>query len=125
LAFRDRDYGPLHYFEDPTEYAAEGASKFCRFISMYWGHIERGGPGHSYRWNSQKTHRLNTIIAVAHASGYRLRFYTLNARQGGPRMRFPKPAIAHDRWRRAAFAGADWIATDEYEDIVAVLHKES
>lgn len=62
-------------------------------------------------------------MTLVHDRGYRARVYCLNGSRtlGTILYAFPTPDSARARWRAAADAGVDFIATDDYEEIVAEL----
>jgi hypothetical protein len=123
-AFRDTVHGAGGgYRAEVADYAPAPATAYHRFLAFHWGHVERGGPARAGDWTADESARLNALLAHAHRQGFRVRFYTLNGNLGsllGP-YRFANDAAAHVRWHAAANAGADWIATDEYADIVREL----
>jgi hypothetical protein len=117
-AFRDKVFGALlPYKDDLPTYVPAPATAYHRFLTVYWGHVERGGPPLAGEWTDAESARLASMVALAHEKGYRLRFYTLNGRSGkvGDSYRFPDEASARLRWRAAFLAGADWVASDDYE----------
>ena len=133
-AFRDRDYGANELFrENINDYANERASAYHRFLSMFWGHVwsvnipglgEVGiPPGLDSEWNKDKEARLKALVARVHNQGYRIRFYTLNGSRGDIFECFPSASAAALRWRATAKAGADWVATDEYQEVIKQLSK--
>jgi hypothetical protein len=119
-AFADRVFGAGHAWKpDPTAYISEPPTTYGRFLTFYWGHVERGGPSLAGAWTEADNTRLLAIVKQAHELGYRVRFYTLNGRLGslGNPYRFKDEVAAKERWQAARAAGADWIASDEYEAI--------
>jgi hypothetical protein len=122
-AFRDVVFGGGDYKKDVADYAPSPATAYHRFLTFHWGVIERGGPPLAGAWSEEEAARLSTLVRHAHAQGYRVRFYCLDGHTG-PRVspyRFADDATARLRWRAAAQAGVDWVASDEYEAIVAEL----
>jgi hypothetical protein len=122
-AFRDQVFGAGRGFRaDVAAYVPNHATSYCRFLTFYWGHVERGGPPFAGAWTDSDAARLKALIARSHQQGFHVRFYALNGHtaSSGP-YRFSNDAAARLRWRAAAEAGADWVATDEYAEIVAVL----
>jgi hypothetical protein len=123
-AFRETVFGagaiPL---EDVAAYAPAPSTVYHRFLAFHWGHVERGGPARAGEWTDAEAARLGAVVTRAHRQGYRVRFYTLNGHTGPPggSYRFIDDATARIRWRAAEAAGADWVATDEYADIVRAL----
>lgn len=126
-AFADVVHSRGSYRDDPTSYAKEPATAYNRFLTFDWSTVESGGPPLARDWTNDEAARLKAIVDSAHARGYRVRFYCLNAR--GPVLsvpyRFASPDAARLRWNAAAEAGADWIASDDYREIVSEMRKRS
>lgn len=126
-AFADVVHSRGSYRDDPTSYAKEPASAYHRFLTFDWSAVEAGGPPLARDWTKEEAARLVAIVKSAHEKGYRVRFYCLNAR--GPVLsanyRFRGPEDVRTRWNAAAEAGADWIASDEYREIVSEMRKRS
>ena len=126
-AFADVVHSRGSYRDDPSSYAKEPASAYHRFLTFDWDAVEAGGPPLARDWTGEEAARLEAIVEGAHAKGYRIRFYCLNAR--GPVLsinyRFQSPEAARIRWNAAADAGADWIASDDYREIVSEMRKRS
>jgi hypothetical protein len=124
-AFADVVHRRGAYREDPASYAKEPASAYHRFLTIDWDAVEAGGPPLAREWLREEAARLEAIVKTAHANGYRVRFYCLNIR--GPVLsinyRFTSPDAARIRWNAAADAGADWIASDDYREIVSEMRK--
>lgn len=124
-AFADVVHSRGSYREDPTSYAKDKATAYHRFLTFDWSAVEAGGPPLAREWLREEEERLETIVKTAHAQGYRVRFYCLNVR--GPVLsinyRFATPDAARLRWNAAADAGADWIASDDYREIVSEMRK--
>ena len=123
-AFRDRVYGAGAKYEDAVDaYTPSPATAYHRFLTLHWSAIERGGPARAGDWSKVEAARLAALMQRAHELGYRVRFYCLNGHTGFALSgyRFPDDASARVRWRAAARAGVDWVASDEYPEIVAAL----
>jgi hypothetical protein len=123
-AFRDTVFGAGGgYREEVATYAPAAATAYHRFLAFHWGHIERGGPARAVYWTDEEAARLKALVEHVHGQGFRVRFYTLNGHTGplGGPYRFIDDAAAEIRWMAAAGAGADWVASDEYEAIVRTL----
>lgn len=124
-AFADVVHSRGSYRDDPTSYAKEPSSAYHRFLTFDWSAVEAGGPPLARDWSREEAARLEAIVESAHAKGYRVRFYCLNTR--GPVLsinyRFANPDAARARWNAAADAGADWIASDDYREIVSEMRK--
>jgi hypothetical protein len=124
-AFADVVHSRGSYRDDPASYAKDPATAYNRFLTFDWSAVEAGGPPLARDWTREEAARLDAIVKSAHARGYRVRFYCLNTR--GPVLsinyRFPSPDAARTRWNAAADAGADWIASDDYREIVSEMRK--
>jgi hypothetical protein len=123
-AFRDTVFGAGDaYRAEVAEYVPTASTPYRRFLTFHWGHVERGGPGRAGDWTGDEASRLASLLDLAHRRGFRVRFYCLNGHKGvypGP-YRFADDDAARLRWDAAADAGADWVATDEYAEIVKEL----
>lgn len=104
------------------------ATNFLRWINYPWAAVEPGGPPRAGEWTPEDAARLRELVAKAHERGYWIRFYALNGHpvtaivQHGwsPGYNFGALDAARVRWRAAFEAGADFVATDQYEDIAAL-----
>jgi hypothetical protein len=121
-AFRDR-VGSGRYETDVSAYIPEHSTAYFRFLAFHWGAIERGGPAAAGEWTPAERDRLSALMALAHARGFRVRIYCLNGHSGlpGGNYRFANDDAARVRWLAAAAAGVDWLAGDEYTEMVAAL----
>jgi hypothetical protein len=125
-AFRDAVVGAgAKYQDDVAAYVASPATAYHRFLAFHWSAIEKGGPALAGDWTGAEADRLAALVRLAHDRGYRVRFYCLNGQTGSPLSGylFPDAASARVRWEAAARAGADWVASDEYREIVGALSK--
>jgi hypothetical protein len=124
-AFRDTVFGAGGgYLADVTDYIPTPATAYRRFLAFHWSHVERGGPALAGEWTAGDAARLAAMLGQARRQGFRVRFYCLNGHLGPPGpYRFDDDAAARVRWHAAADAGADWVATDEYAEIVAGLRE--
>jgi hypothetical protein len=123
-AFRDRVFGAGAKHEpDVSAYVPGPSTAYHRFLAFHWGAIEPGGPAVAGEWTLAEARRLASLVELAHRQGFRVRFYCLNghtgAKLGG--YRFADDEAARVRWVAAASAGVDWVASDEYREIVAAL----
>jgi len=127
-AFRDTVFGAgVAARPEVADYAPTPATAYQRFLAFHWGHVERGGPALAGEWTDADAARLEALLAHAHRRGFRVRFYTLNGHTGplsGP-YRFANDASAAVRWHAVVSSGADWVATDEYAEIVGELRDRS
>lgn len=122
-AFRDSVFTANAYHADVKSYALHPASAYHRFLTFHWANIERGGPPTAGDFTAEEAARLKALMAHAHQQGYRVRFYCLDGRLtiAGLGYHFVDLDAAIIRWRAAAEAGVDWVATDDYAEIVQAL----
>jgi hypothetical protein len=104
------------------------ATNYRRWWNNSWFFVEQGGATRAGEWTAQDGQRLESLVRHAHAQNLWIRFYTLDGfdpadeSQGwGAGYNFGSPEQAGKRWRAAIAAGVDFIATDQYEDVAAVL----
>lgn len=123
-AFRDTVSGAgAKYEPNINAYVPRPATAYRRFLTWHWGVVEQGGPFAAGDWTWADADRLADLVNLAHGQGYRVRVYCLNGHVGFPLdgYRFRTPEAARTRWLAAAQAGVDWVASDEYAEIVAAL----
>jgi hypothetical protein len=126
-AFRDVVFGAGvgGYRAEVAAYVPKPSSAYHRFLTFHWSHVERGGPALAGDWTADDATRLRNLVDLIHQRGYRVRFYCLNGHIGpavGP-YHFRNDDAARVRWQAARDAGADWIASDEFAEIVRALGK--
>ena len=106
------------------------ATNYRRWTNFAWGAIEEGGQQKADGWTAADVARLNAIVTRAHDQGLWVRFYTLNGHlpassQGWTAgYNFGSPAAVGARWQAAIDAGVDFIATDQYEELAALLARK-
>jgi hypothetical protein len=106
------------------------ATNYRRWWNHPWTVVEPEGQSAAGQWTANDDARLTRVVEAAHDAGLWIRFYTLNgvaasegdAQGWSPSYNFGSPAAAELRWRAARDAGVDFIATDQYEQLAAVLH---
>ena len=131
-------FGAVHSFtadpmSSPARLAPEGVSNYRRWWNNPWRVIERGGQAQASDWTIEDERRLRGLVNYAHARGLWIRFYTLDGATtqelscfGWFRSyNFGSRRSAEKRWRAAAQAGVDYIASDQYERLAALLQDES
>lgn len=111
--------------------APDAADNYHRWWNNAWNVIEPGGQPNAGEWTSEKEKRLGDFVAYAHQRGFWIRFYTLDGvtvQEESCRglfhvYNFGSRAAVELRWRAAAKAGVDYIASDQYEDLGKMLKK--
>lgn len=112
----------------PHELVPTSANHYRRWVNFPWGVIEEGGPANAGDWTDEDRRRLDSIVAYAHQQGLLIRFYTLNGHTAAANRgwtasyNFGSLDAVRARWRAAIAARADLIATDQYEELAALLN---
>jgi len=105
------------------------ASNYRRWWNNPWGVVEEGGQTHAGAWTPADNERLRLLVQHAHHHGLWIRFYTLDGATKKEEScngwfgsyNFGSLASAEERWRAAQRAGVDYIASDQYEALGALL----
>ena len=131
-------FGAVHSFagdpmSSPETLAPEAVSNYRRWWNNPWRVVERGGQAEAGDWTPEEEQRLRALVNYAHSRGLWIRFYTLD---GATKQElscfgwfrtynFGSLAAAQQRWRAAAQAGVDYIASDQYEQLAELLKRQS
>ncbi len=115
----------------PSQLLIEKPSNYRRWWNNSWYEVEEGGQPRAGPWTAADMARLRSLVDYAHSLGYWIRFYTLDGfdpllgRRNGwlAEYNFGSLRSAQQRWRAAIEAGVNLIATDQYEDLAAVLRR--
>lgn len=105
------------------------ATNYRRWWNASWSLIEAGGQTNAGEWTQEDDARLRTLVRRAHEAGLWIRVWTLNGHGPGEEKatgwsagyNFGHLDAARVRWRAAIAAGADFVATDQYETLAALL----
>jgi hypothetical protein len=105
------------------------ATNYRRWWNHSWKVVEPEGQRVAGQWTSSDTARLTQIVTAAHGANLWVRFYTLNgvadadgdANGWSPSYNFGSLSAAQTRWSAAIAAGADFVATDQYEELAALM----
>jgi hypothetical protein len=127
-AVHDAPPAPVAASEDTPE--PMPATNYRRWWNQPWKVVEPEGQPRAGAWSSRANARLARVVAAAHHAGLWVRFYTLNgvdvsesdAQGWSPSYNFGSGEAAERRWRAARDARVDFIATDQYERLAALLH---
>jgi hypothetical protein len=112
----------------PGELVPTAATNYRRWVNFAWGAIEEGGPSRAGAWTPDDQQRLDAVVSYAHRQGLFVRFYTLNGhteamnRGWTASYNFGDLEAARTRWRAARRSGVELIASDQYEELAAVLN---
>jgi hypothetical protein len=113
----------------PELLVLEPANNYRRWWNNPWNVVERGGQRKAGPWTEQDEMRLRQLVVRAHHLGLWIRFYTLNglsdhdlSLNGWDKgYNFGSREKASLRWTAAIKAGVDFLATDQYEDVAALV----
>ncbi len=104
-------------------------TNYRRWSNNPWSVVEPEGQPKAGAWTAEDEARLKSAVSAAHGAGLWIRFYTLNGHdpadvsQGwSASYNFGSLPAAAERWRAAIRAGVDFVAVDQYEEFVKVLH---
>jgi hypothetical protein len=106
------------------------ATNYRRWWNNSWAIVEAGGPPKASDWSMRDRDRLRMLVDHAHDRGLWIRFYTLNGHEVSESQGwnssydFGSLQAARLRWRAAIQAGADFVATDQYEQFRRELQME-
>lgn len=105
------------------------ATNYRRWWNNPWRVVEEVGQQHAGAWTTEDDARLRALVRHAHANHLWIRFYTLDGATEKEEScngwfhsyNFGSLAAAEERWRAAREAGVDYIASDQYELLGALL----
>lgn len=103
------------------------ATNYRRWTNFSWAVVELGGQNKAGAWTQDDDRRLRAIVTRAHDMGLWVRFYTLNGHapdqgQGWTASyNFGSVGAVHERMAAARDAGVEFIATDQYDELGAIL----
>lgn len=108
---------------DPEQLVAKRADNWRRWFGTDWHFIEICGPAHGSDWNAATEARMKKFVDYGHRLGYLVSFYETNGftddqnRGWTAEYNFGSKEAARVRWNALIKAHADFIATDQYEDV--------
>ena len=115
----------------PEELLPNPPTNYRRWWNNSWFVVEEGGQKQAGDWTRADDRRLRALVEHAHRLGYWIRFYTLDGFE--PRedqgwdddYNFGSKAAVLVRWKAALAAGVNFVATDQYEDLAALMRRTS
>lgn len=111
----------------PEQLLSTPPTNYRRWWNNSWKAVEEGGQRHAGDWTPADDRRLRALVDHAHQLGYWIRFYTLDGfapaedRGWDNNYNFGSREAVLARWKAALAAGVNLIATDQYEDLAAVM----
>jgi hypothetical protein len=115
--------------DDVVQNGLPRATNYRRWWNAPWAVAEAGGQARAADWMADEDARVRALVSRAHAAGLWVRFWTINGHAPGAEKESGWTAsynvgsrdAAERRWKTLITAGADFIATDQYEAFAAVL----
>lgn len=110
----------------PEQMLTKRADNWRRWFGTDWNFIEMCGPTHG-DWNAATEARMKHFVDYGHSLGYVVSFYEVNGftdeqNQGWTaEYNFGSREAALVRWKALIAAHADFIATDQYEELAKVI----
>ena len=106
------------------------ADNWRRWFGTDWHFIELCGPKHGDNWSAETEARIKHFVEYGHSLGYLVSFYEVNGftdeqNQGWTaEYNFGSMQAAQKRWSELVAAHADFIATDQYEEVAEFIRKQ-
>ena len=111
----------------PEQLLTERPTNYRRWWNNSWFEVEEGGQRQAGEWTTADAARLKALVDHAHKQGFWIRFYTLDGfaapddKGWGNGYNFGSREAVEARWKAALEAGVDLVATDQYEDLAALM----
>jgi hypothetical protein len=115
------------YTMTPEQVFTSKATTYRRWISADWAIIEKGGETKAGEWTKESEARLHQFVDYGHKMGYLVGVYCLDGytaeeNQGWDKdYNFGSKDKVLPRWKAAIRAKADFISTDQYEDLSKMI----
>ena len=112
---------------DIKQLVPQKADNYHRWFGANWAFVEKGGATGSGEWTKAAEQRLKDIVSYGHGQGYLVGFYCLDGyteaeNQGWDKgYNFGSKEKVMPRWKAAVSAHADFISTDQVEDVAAAI----
>jgi hypothetical protein len=113
----------------PDQLLKERPTNYRRWWNNSWFEVEEGGQHKAGDWTAADDRRLRALVDHAHKLGFWIRFYTIDGfgegedKGWGPGYNFGTHEAAAARWKASLAAGVNLIATDQYEELGALMRK--
>lgn len=114
----------------PEQLVSTHADNYHRWFGTDWNFIETNGPTHGGDWKPETAARVKKFVEYGHSLGYLVSFYGVNGftpdqNQGWTdEYNFGSLEAAKLRWKAALDAHADFIATDQYEEVTKLIREK-
>jgi hypothetical protein len=112
---------------DPEQLVPRKADNYRRWFGAGWAFIEKGGETGAGEWTKASEERLKKFVNYGHRQGYFVSFYCLDGfsadedKGWDKSYNFGSKEKVLPRWKAAVRAHADFISTDQVEDLAKVV----
>jgi hypothetical protein len=112
---------------DPEQLVSKKADNYRRWFGVNWGFVEKGGETKAGDWTKASEARMKKFVDYGHRLGYFVSFYCLDGYtaaedQGWDKSyNFGSKEKVTVRWQATARAHADFISTDQVEEVANVI----
>jgi hypothetical protein len=113
----------------PEQMLTKHADNWRRWFGTDWNFIELSGPTHGSDWNAATEARMKHFVDYGHSLGYLVGFYEINGftkdqNQGWTdEYNFGSREAAEVRIKAVLAAHADFIATDQYQEVAKLIRE--
>jgi hypothetical protein len=115
----------------PQVLVAGSPDNYHRWWNNGWRVVENAGQENAGTWTASEEARLAELVGYAHQHNLWIRFYTLDGAAPNElschgwfkTYNFGSKQAVIERWKAAIRAGADYIASDQYEDLAETLRQ--
>jgi hypothetical protein len=112
----------------PEKLLTSRPTNYRRWWNNSWFEVEEGGQHKAGDWTPEDDRRLRALVDYAHKQGFWIRFYTIDGflapgedKGWGNAYNFGTHEAAAIRWKAALAAGVNLIATNQYEELAALM----
>lgn len=112
---------------DPEQLVSKKADNYRRWFGTNWAFIEKGGETKAGDWTKASEARLKNFVDYSHRLGYFVAVYCLDGYSATENQgwdadyNFGSKEKVMTRWQAAVHAHADFISTDQVEDVAKAI----
>jgi hypothetical protein len=112
---------------DPEQLVSKKADNYRRWFGVNWAFVEKGGETKAGAWTKDSEAKMKKFVDYGHRLGYFVSFYCLNGYTASEDQgwdagyNFGSKEKVTPRWQAVARAHADFISTDQVEDVAKVI----
>lgn len=112
---------------DPEQLVSKKADNYRRWFGVNWAFVEKGGETKAGDWSKASEARIRKFVDYGHRLGYFVSFYCLDGYSEAENQGWDKDYNFGSldqvmlRWQAVARAHADFVSTDQMEDLAKVI----